>query len=383
MPIPVPWATDTSLPSVPELPILTLPEARRFVRRASLLDQPAPTLGAALRTMGFVQVDPINVCGRMHDLILRHRVQGYREGDLHRYTHSAERPAFEHFLSGIGAGHTLSVFPSEAWPFVRASMLERRADADQRVLTEDDEGLARKILKEIAHRGPLASDEIEHEGTALTGWGTPGKSAKVMLERLFSHGRVLLTDRRGFRRVYDLPERVLPEAVLKEGRPTPKAVLRWQALVRLQQRRLVRLGPAYRKAMGKEAIPVRVEGCPTLYALASDLPLLEAVREADAEPDGKTLFLAPLDPVVYDRKVTHLLWGLDYTWEAYTPIHRRRRGHYSLPVLQGLEIIGTVDPRADRGRKRLLVAGRRVRKGAAIADGVLELAGFLGLKPRG
>src|SRR4051812_38975505 len=83
--------------------------ARRFMRRALLLDAPAPDVGAALAHHGYIQIDPINVTGRMHDLILRNRVQDYREGDLMRYLHgtasplpAAQRKAFEHHLPSAG-----------------------------------------------------------------------------------------------------------------------------------------------------------------------------------------------------------------------------------------------------------------------------------------
>src|SRR5438046_7668664 len=108
---------------------LSLLDARRLQRRALLLDTPAPSLSAALAHHGYIQIDPINICGRMHDLILRNRVAGYREGDLMRHLHgdpsaklptpnsklfaSAPRTAFEHHVPNT---HVLVAFPLEAWP---------------------------------------------------------------------------------------------------------------------------------------------------------------------------------------------------------------------------------------------------------------------------
>src|SRR5436190_18494886 len=106
-------------------PALTLSavEARRFQRRALGLDAPFATIASALAHHGYIQIDPINICGRMHDLILRNRVAGYREGDLHRYIHSADRPGFEHYLPGAGV---LVAFPSEAWPYLSGLIRTRR-----------------------------------------------------------------------------------------------------------------------------------------------------------------------------------------------------------------------------------------------------------------
>ncbi|MBM3854150.1 MAG: winged helix-turn-helix domain-containing protein, partial [Verrucomicrobia bacterium] len=103
--------------------------ARRFQRRLLLLDEPRATVDDALVHHGYVQIDPINVCGRMHDLILRNRVAGYREGDLLRFLHgdgpsrpAATRTAFEHHLPDTGV---LVAFPLEAWPHLLAAMRSR------------------------------------------------------------------------------------------------------------------------------------------------------------------------------------------------------------------------------------------------------------------
>src|SRR5690606_8020725 len=114
--------------AVPALPTLvsTPVAARRFLRRVSGLDSPHADVGAALSHLGYVQIDPINICGRMHDLILRNRVVGYREGDLMRYLHGdpgplrpERREAFEHHMPGTGI---LVAFPLEAWPYLAHAM---------------------------------------------------------------------------------------------------------------------------------------------------------------------------------------------------------------------------------------------------------------------
>jgi hypothetical protein len=90
--------------------------------------------------------------------------------------------------------------------------------------------------------------------------------------------------------------------------------------------------------------------------------------------------LAPLDPLIYDRKVTTMLWGFDYTWEVYTPAHKRVRGYYALPVLAGTELVGHVDPKADRPARKLRVISRRIRRGHKVAPAIQKLAVFLGLR---
>jgi uncharacterized protein YcaQ len=359
--------------------------ARRFVRRALLLDQPAASVGAALDHLGYVQIDPIDVCGRMHDLILRNRVAGYREGGLLRHVHGGEpaapRGGFEHYLPGQGV---LAAFPWEAWPWLAGAIRGRRTRGGLygRTLGPAHEVLARRILAEIAARGPLTSDDIEHDGRAMTAWGTPGRLVKNLLEILFVHGRVLLAARRGFRRVYDLPERVVPAAVFAAPVPADAELRRWIVRLRLRQRRLVRLNRAELAAVADEVQTVVVEGCPPLHCRRADLPLFEECRvpaPADA-PALPPLLLAPLDPLIYDRRVTRDLWDFDYTWEVYTPPDRRRRGYYALPVMAGTELVGHIEPRIDRAAGRLRVVSRAVRRGCSTGGATRELARFLGVR---
>ena len=84
--------------------------------------------------------------------------------------------------------------------------------------------------------------------------------------------------------------------------------------------------------------------------------------------------------MIYNRKLTLALWDFDYTWEVYTPAAKRRRGYYALPILAGHEIVGHVDPKADRVRGRLMVVSRRVRRGHRVGGAVRKLARFLGLR---
>lgn len=357
--------------------------ARRFLRRTLLLDTPAPDIGAALAHHGYIQIDPINVTGRMHDLILRNRVRNYGEGDLHRFIHSPARPGFEHYFPHDGI---LAAFPADAWPYLAPLIARRRlrrGAAYRRKLGPKHEALAQRILTEIAARGPLTSDDIKHEGRSRTGWGTPGRLVKNLLEVMFVHGRVLITGRRNFRRVYDLPERVLPAALFNAPGKSPAEIARWTARLRLRQRRLALLKRDELALVTDLVQPVELTDadCPPLYMLKSDVPLLSKIenRESKIEIEAP-LLLAPLDPLVYDRRVTSALWDFDYTWEVYVPPARRKRGYYALPVLAGLEIVGHVDPKADRAQGRLRVMSRRVRHGHKVTGALDQLAGFLGLR---
>ena len=154
---------------------------------------------------------------------------------------------------------------------------------------------------------------------------------------------------------------------------------RWLVHQRLKQRRLVTLRKADIPLVEDLIARIDVDGCPPLYCLRLDLPLLEVAAKGVLTPTVPRL-LAPLDPLIYDRKVTAKLWGFNYTWEVYTPAAKRVRGYYALPVLSGDELVGHVDPKADRVAGRLRVMKRSMRRGHRVAPAVKALAGFLGLR---
>lgn len=357
--------------------------ARRFMRRALLLDAPVPDIGTALAHHGYIQIDPINVCGRMHDLILRNRVAGYREGDLMRHLHgeaaplpAAKRTAFEHHLPDT---HVLVAFPLEAWPHLLAAMRGRTRThgAWSGKLTPRERDLSAHLLEELAARGPLSSDDIADDGRrARRVWGS-ATLAKSTLQKLFFHGRALIARRENNRRLYDLPERVLTAAILARPEPSARDTARWSALLKLRQRRLTLLKRAELALVADLVQPVSLGSGPLLYCLTTDLPLFDL--PASGLPSSP-LLLAPLDPLIYDRNVSRQLWDFDYTWEVYTPPQKRVRGYYALPILSGHELVGHVDPKADRENKKLRVVSRSVRRGHRVAPAVRELARFLNLR---
>jgi len=364
---------------------LSAETARRFMRRALLLDTPAPNISTALAHHGYIQIDPINVTGRMHDLILRNRVRDYREGGLMRHLHGGDPPlpakhrtAFEHHLP---FANTLVAFPLDAWPYLLAVMRSRqhRTGAWSGRLSPRQKELVPRLLAEITARGPLSSEDFTDTGRSRHVWGR-ATQAKATLQKLFFHGRLLIAHRGdGNRRYYDLPERVLPAAVLARPEVKKMETARWEARLKLQQRRLARLKRQELALVEDLVQPIKIDALPLLHCLRSDLPLLDLPALRSVLP-ATPLLLAPLDPLIYDRRVTSTLWGFDYTWEVYTPPAKRKRGYYALPVLAGTEIVGHVDPKADRRQRRLRIMARSVRRGHKITDAVRALAGWLGLK---
>jgi uncharacterized protein YcaQ len=417
--------------SLPPVLVVDPLAARRFMRQTLLLDRPAATLADAVAHHGYIQIDPINVCGRMHDLILRNRVAGYREGDLVRHLHGAggkwgpeQRVAFEHHLPSTGI---LAAFPLDAWPHLLTAM-DRRTRVNSAwsgKLTPQEKALTDRILAAVAERGPISSDEIARsalEGSAtpvprsalkrsatpvprsalkrsatlvprnaLEGSATPRSGSlqrlspvwgpatlvKSTMQKLFFHGRLLIAGRGNGRRRYDLPERVLPARILNLPAAPPGETGRWLAHLNLRQRRLAALKRAEIALVEDLIQPVKVGGGPILYCLNSDM---EKWSEAESERPAQATLLAPLDPLIYDRKVTKQVWAYDYTWEVYMPEAKRKRGYYAMPLLVDLHLVGHVDSKADRVAGRLRTISTAAKRGHKYGPAFKELAWFLGLK---
>ena len=327
----------------------------------------------------------------MHDLILRNRVAGYREGDFTRHLHGgsadsispvpADRRAFEHHVPGTGI---LVAFPLDAWPHLLGAMhrwsLGRGAWAGR--LTPREKIFAAHLLAEIRRRGPLGSEDFDDDRRARKVWGA-AKLAKATLQKLFFHGRPLIAQRCHNRRRYDLPERVLPAALLAHPEPPAAETARWLALLKLRQRRLVTLKRAELRLVADavQSIAIADADSPPLFCLREDVSFCSEIENQESKIENfLPLLLAPLDPIIYDRRVTAALWDFDYTWEAYTPPAKRVRGYYALPVLAATEIVGHIDPKAERAQKKLMVASRRIRRGHRVAPALDHFARWLGLK---
>jgi uncharacterized protein len=356
---------------------ITSQTARRFMQCATGMGGAFTDVASALAHLGFVQLDPLNVCGRMHDHILRTRVQGYAEHDLTGFLHrKTSRGAFEHHLPDSS---NLAALPLDAWSHLQRTM-QLRATTDSSwsgKLSSAEKRLAVNILARIKAEGRLSSQDIQSDRKAKTHAWDSTTLAKSALQKLFFHGRVLIAHRDGNRRFYDLPERVLPSDVLNADIPTKEETIIWLARLKLRQRRLAVLKASEANTLGEEAVPVVVREYPKLrlHLLRSDLAWLDRLESTAAERNEPVL-IAPLDPIIYDRRITELVWGFHYRWEVYVPPAKRVRGYYALPLLHQHQLNGHADLKADRdGGKLLLLAheGKGVRKAAK------SLAKFLAL----
>lgn len=373
--------------------IISCAAACRFLRQALGLAQTLPDTATALQQLEFVQMDSINVCGRMHDLILRSRLPHYRPADLEALLYDAPRTAFEYYFPN------LCVLPLSDYPYFVPMMQRRATQPDHRHRFTAEEGaIAQHLLAQIAAEGPLRTRaSASNFGHTLSGWGTPRKLAAHVLEKLWFQGQLVVHHRENFERWFDLPQRTLPPHLTAlhqpdAALPDEAEELAFQAHKRLRSRRIFRPRRQDLQVLGRDAVTeVAVEGCRrSWYVLTGDGERLAQIesefqaQDSDLQPPQLSL-LAPLDPVVYDRDRTRELFQFDYSWEVYTPAAKRRWGYYVLPMLWGDRLVGRVDPKFDRASGSLKILALQLEPGiepAAIAPplalALTELAQFLG-----
>lgn len=348
---------------------LSAAAARRFLVHRHLLAPPralparARSVLAVVRTLGSLQFDPLDIPGaRNHELVLHARVAGYRRGWCERWLYGPDRRLFEAY------NKSLNILPIEELPYHRISWT--RGWPGYGPLLAGHTADTARILATIADRGPLPSSyfsrEISH--TLQGGWG-PMRAGRLLVEGLFVSGRLAIARRDGNTRYYDLPERLYPAELL--ARPVEDgAALRHRLLTRFRGVGLLGAGgaaevttgtgPAAARKRSIEALaaegvllPVTVEGVRgPRWLLAEEAPVLDA-----GPPGGGVTFLAPLDPLMWDRRLVRELFGFDYTWEVYTPAKKRKHGYYVLPILFGDRLVGRLEPRLDRSTGVLTVAG--------------------------
>ena len=353
--------------------------------------RPAPTrpvgfrdvLGAA-RRLGQLQIDSINVVTRAHFVPVFSRLGPYDPGLVERAAFQGPRRLFEYW------GHAASLLDVELQPLLRFRMNEGAhswGGVDQ--VARANPQLVELVRREVADRGPLSARQLEaaHGEAARERdrWGWNWSAVKTVLEWLFYLGEVTSARRNSqFERVYDLPERVLPAAVLAQ--PTPSLEDSVRGLVRRAGAALgVATEPALRdyfrtrpaatqRAVAElvetgELVPVTVGDQRQPWYLWHEARLPRRLHAR--------ALLSPFDSLVFERARLEALFGFSYRIEIYVPEPKRAYGYYVYPFLLGDRFVARVDLKADRARGVLRVHSAWAEEGVNPSEVAAELAAEL------
>ena len=371
--------------------------ARRFLVLHHLLAPPRSLPAepeSVLRVvdrLGSLQFDPLEIAGRNHDLVLLSRIAGYRRDWTEHWLYE-DRRLYETYNKG------LSIVPTAELPWYRLTW-DRSHDRLHRAGEAFDvhAPLVEELLTRIRERGPLLPREVGPR-EAIDWYWRPTNQVRAILEGLAQAGILGIVRRERNLRVYDLVERLFPAEILSTRVPEDEQRLhrflsrfRGGGLLGASGNQELWVG-SYRRP-GEKAelraelvtrraiVPVAVEGLRgDRFVVAGELSMLDAAeREVTAglPPGGAepgVAFLAPLDPLCWDRDLLRRLFDFDYLWEVYVPEAKRRWGYYVLPILYGDRFVGRIEPRIERKTKVLNVVGLWWEDGfdPLAADGFVE-----------
>jgi uncharacterized protein YcaQ len=365
---------------------LSLPEARRLaVASQGFGPRPAkPTIDHLRRLAARIhafQIDSVNVLARAHYVPAFARLGPYPVAALDALAYE-KRELFEYW------GHAACLLPLSLYPLLRYRM-DKYAEWTQKYMRSRRGAYMAKVYAEVAERGPLAAAQLSSPGKRSGNWW--GWSiGKTTLEHLFDIGLLAIAGRRGFERLYDLAERVIPRAVREAPAPPREQAMKQLILLSAKACGVGSFGdfteyfyidgwsdrsgpvPRWARRNGRRAkpvakrllselvdegrlVPVRVAGW---EEQAYVLPEVSVPRSVEARA-----FVTPFDSLVWDRSRLRRLVGMDYTIEIYTPVAKRVYGYYVFPFLLDDEIVARCDLKADRERRVLIVQGAHLEPG--------------------
>lgn len=360
---------------------LSREEARRIAVRAQLLDADrarvdgSEDLADVVAHLTLLPLNPTDIVCPSAEHIARSRIPGL-DADAVRRAVEVDQSLFEH----LGPHR----HPMPAWaiglramrdlPWLRAIGREPTAiGASSRAWLEANAGFRERVLEQLRADGPLPQGQIDDTADApfrSSGWNT-GRDVAMLLELLQVRGDVVVAERVGQARIWDLAERVLPPV---EPTESTAAWATWR------ERWLRASGIERATHLADTGEPARVEGMRGVWRLDPD---------ASAEGfTGRVSLLSPLDRLIADRRRMADLWDFEYALEQYTPAAKRRWGVHALPILDGDRLIGKVDARTDRDAGELRVARIHwdtdpdTRQRRAVDDELESFAAFLGVRLR-
>lgn len=361
----------------------------------------------ALNAMQALQLDPLTMVARSQDIALYGRILDYRPAQLYKMAYE-QRKAFDY-------GTWLALYPMQEFPYWRAIMPRVESYSRFNQFKQHFPNAMQQVQATLRENGPMSNRDFTGEG--LKYWSYRGrKDSSLALFYSWLLGDVMITNRKGFDRIYDLRERVLPKeydhvASIKDA----EDFFATKGVAILNMMREKRFRFHWANAIERKVSPheetqkladlydrnaiaaLRVEGIKDKFiTLAENIPLLEQLeagklpkvwKPAGPSTQDEVTFLAPLE-MVSARGRAKEVFDFEYIWEVYKPEHQRRWGYYTLPILYGDDLVARLDPKLDRSTNTLHILGFWLEDDApqdsafadALAKGLMRFAKMVGAK---
>lgn len=331
---------------------------------------------AYIKDIGSIQQDPIDICGKNAEILLHSRISGFRKNDLDELLYE-DRLLIDYF------DKNLSIMPIEDFSYFHLTKRHHRENGRSQ---EEISAVKSVILETIREKRFVSAKDFEFDQKVDWYWNA-SKLSRAALEQLYYCGELLIHHKQKNKKFYTLPEVVLDDVHLAEDKnlfQSEEDYYQWQV-----KRRISNVGMLWNKGsdawlgmsgfkagirnlvfekliLNDEVIQLHVENVEApFYILQKDMHFLQEVLEKRGFPE-RLEFLAPLDSVLWDRKMIAALFDFDYKWEIYTPILQRTYGHYVLPILYGNRLIGRVEFIADRKNAHLSLKNLWLEDGVSL-----------------
>lgn len=335
---------------------VTKQEVKNYLINRSFLIKPADSIEEVIRFYSCIQVDPINVVLRNHEMILYNRVKNFQLKHLQSALYN-KRSLFEYWMQ------LFSILPVESFPYVSARMQSEEGWRDR--YKNDHAAQIEATLDFMQKNGVTAPKDLLHipPGRNLFSWSN-GSTRTSLLEYLWDTGYSMIHHRDKNQKYYDLTERILPKEIREKTVTLNESklfiirasfyytgILRTPYLGRAGYARKLGLKSIFNEMYKNgEILQMKVEGKITKYFILRD-QLKEFRQHSNKMKHTRLHILAPLDPITIDRSILKDFFNFSYTWEVYTPPTKRKIGYYNMPILYKGEFIGQIDMKKTPDKK--------------------------------
>lgn len=384
---------------------ITKLQAKNFIISYQQLDSPysgdqKQSILSHLNKVGCLQFDPLDQVGYNPCLVLQSRIIDFKGEQLHELLYK-DRVLVDAW------DKNMSIYQVKDWPYFQRYRHEATVRFDNG--SEEVKGIIPEMKTILEEKGPCSS--LNFDFNIIVDWSwSPTKASRAALESMFYQGELIVFNKIGTRRVYDFAYKYLPSEVFlcQDPNVNIEDYFKWHVKRRINAIGLMWnrlsdawLGIHWMKTKERNAaflsllnendiIEIEVEGLThKLYMDQSQRPLLEQVLQTDEEPlEKRAAFLAPLDNMLWDRKLIKELFGFEYRWEVYKPVVVRDYGYYVLPILYGVTFIGRLEPRFDKKTSELHILNWWWEEGVemtsfmsiALSKTLREFMNYLGAK---
>lgn len=318
-----------------------------------------------IERVGCIQFDPLDVVGRNPELVLQARVDDFKPTMLKELLYT-DRKLVD------GYDKMMSIYRVEDWPY-----FHRRRESHRNSLGSESDPIGQvlpQVRKEIYERGPISSKDLDYDHRVNWPWG-PTRLARAVLESMYLWGELIIHHKEHTRKIYDFAHCHISDDLLSATDPnvSEEQFRDWYVLRRIGsvgllwdlpggawlgmpgERSIERKAALSRLVHQGKVAQISIDDITApFYIRHEDIPLLDTVLQQNVT-NTRASILAPLDNLLWDRRLVKTLFDFDYTWEVYKPVAERRYGYYVLPVLHGVRFVARFEPAYDKKTKTLTI----------------------------